>query len=366
MASKNNHRAAGFFAGVLNTVGYVLLIVGISLGISTYAILVANDTLALVKDGGELTVELENESTPTQVGDLLKDQGAIEYPWAFRLFSKLKHVESFEAGSYTLDSSMDYNQMISALRSQDSDVSVVRVTIPEGYTLKDICALLVEKNVVKEEAFWQVANNYDFAHYMLEDVPMVENRLEGYLFPDTYDFYANNDNVNDEAHAVDVINKMLNNFVNKYTKAMRNLTEAGGMTIADVVKVASLIEKEAQKDDERTTISGVIYNRLNSSSFPCLQIDASLLYVTGHKEALTAEDLTIDSPYNLYLYEGLPPTAICNPGVACMMAAIQPENHKYYYYVAKPDGSHLFAKTLDAHNKNVADVAAGKYDSETP
>ncbi len=366
MASKNNRRAVGFLAGVLNTVAYVLLIVGISMGIATYAILVANDTLALVKDGEELTIELETESTPAQVGELLKEQGAIEYPWAFRLFSKLKHVESFEAGRFTLDSSMDYNQMISALRNQDSDVAVVRVTIPEGYTLKDICALLVEKNVVKEEAFWQVANNYDFAHYMLEDVPMVENRLEGYLFPDTYDFYANNDNVNDEAHAVDVINKMLNNFVNKYTKAMRNLTEAGGMTIADVVKVASLIEKEARKDDERTTISGVIYNRLNSSSFPCLQIDAALLYVTGHKEALTAEDLTIDSPYNLYLYEGLPPTAICNPGVACMMAAIQPENHKYYYYVAKPDGSHLFAKTLDAHNKNVADVAAGKYDSETP
>lgn len=366
MASKNNRRAAGFFAGVLNTVGYVLLIVGVSLALATYAILVANDTLALVKDGKALTVELEAESTPAQVGQLLKEQGAIEYPWAFRLFSRLKHVESYEEGSYTLDSSMDYNQMISALRRQDSDVAVVRVTIPEGYTLKDICALLVESNVVKEEAFWQVANHYDFAHYMLEEVPMVENRLEGYLFPDTYDFYANNDNVNDEAHAVDVINKMLNNFVNKYTKAMRNLTEARGMTIADVVKVASLIEKEAKLSEERTTISGVIYNRLESSSFPYLQIDASILYVTGHKEALTAEDLTIDSPYNLYTHEGLPPTAICNPGVACMMAAIQPENHKYYYYVAKPDGGHLFAKNKDAHNRNIADIAAGKYDVQMP
>lgn len=362
MASKKPKRSWSILAGMLNTVSYVVLIVGISLIISTFAILVANDVLALVKDSGELTVELTKESTPEEVGELLQEEGAIQYPWAFKLFSMLKKVESYDPGTYTLDTGMDYNQMISALRDDNTAVAVVRVTIPEGYNLKEICALLVEKNVVKEDAFWEVANNYDFAHYMLEDVPMVENRLEGYLFPDTYEFYVNNENVNDESHAVDVINKMLNNFVKKYTKAMRNLTEANGMTIADVVKVASLIEKEAQREDERTTIGGVIYNRLNSSNFPFLQIDASILYVVGHKEALTAEDLLIDSPYNLYTSSGLPPTAICNPGVACMMAAIQPENHKYYYYVAKPDGSHLFAKNLDAHNKNVADVAAGKYD----
>ncbi len=362
MASKKTYRVAGFFAGILNTVSYVLLIVGISLIISTFGILVANDVLALVKDGGEVQVELTAESTPKQVGELLLEKEAIGYPWAFELFSKLKHVETFEPGSFKLDRSMDYNQMIAALRDDHVEATVVRVTIPEGYNLKDICALLVEKNVVKEDAFWQVANNYDFAHYMLADVPMVENRLEGYLFPDTYDFYANSEKVNAEAHAVDVINKMLNNFVNKYTKAMRNLTEAKGMTIADVVKVASLVEKEAKMDGERTTIAGVIYNRLNSDNFPYLQIDASILYATGHKEQLTAEDLQIDSPYNLHTNSGLPPTAICNPGVACMMAAIQPENHKYYYYVAKPDGSHLFNRNLDGHNKDKADIAAGKYD----
>ncbi len=362
MASKKTYRVAGFFAGILNTISYVLLIVGISLILSTFGILVANDVLALVKDGGEVQVELKEESTPEAVGLLLQEKDAIAYPWAFELFSQLKHVDTFEPGSFKLDRSMDYNQMISALKDHEVEAAVVRVTIPEGYNLKDICALLVEKNVVREDAFWQVANNYDFAHYMLKDVPMVENRLEGYLFPDTYDFYANNDKVNDEAHAVDVINKMLNNFVNKYTKAMRNLTEAKGMTIADVVKVASLVEKEAKLSSERTTIAGVIYNRLNSSNFPFLQIDASILYAVGHKDKLTAEDLQIDSPYNLHTNSGLPPTAICNPGVACMMAAIQPENHKYYYYVAKPDGSHLFNRNLDGHNKDKADIAAGKYD----
>ena len=366
MASKKPRRIWSILAGMMNTVSYILLIVGLSLIISTFGILVANDVLALIKDGGELTVELKEKTSPADVANLLQEKEAIEYPWAFELFSMLKKVEAFPAGTFTIDTSMDYNQMISALQKTGTSLAVVRVTIPEGYNLKDICALLVEKNVVKEDAFWEVANNYDFAHDMLKDVPMVENRLEGYLFPDTYDFYANSDKIDDEDHAVDVINKMLNNFVKKYTKPMRNLTEARGMTIAEVVKVASLIEKEAQKDNERTVIGGVIYNRLKSDNFPYLQIDASILYATGHKEQLTAEDLKIDSPYNLHTNSGLPPTAICNPGIECLMAAIQPDEHKYYYYVAKPDGSHIFSKNLDAHNKAKADIAAGKYDVETP
>ena len=366
MASKKPRRIWSIIAGMMNTVSYVLLIVGLSMIISTFGITVANDVLALIKESGEITVELKEKTSPAEVAALLVEKEAIDYPWAFELFSMLKKVETFPAGTFTIDTSMDYNQMISALQKTATSLAVVRVTIPEGYNLKDICALLVEKNVVKEEAFWEVVNTYDFAHDMLKDVPMVENRLEGYLFPDTYDFYANSSKIDDVDHAIDVVNKMLNNFVKKYTKPMRNLTEAQGMTIADVVKVASLIEKEAQKDNERTVIGGVIYNRLKSDNYPFLQIDASILYAVGHKEQLTAEDLQIDSPYNLHTNSGLPPTAICNPGIECLMAAIQPDEHKYYYYVAKPDGSHIFSKNLEAHNKAKADIAAGKYDVETP
>ena len=367
MASKKTNRVVGIIAGMLNTVSYILLILGVSLAIATFAILMANDVLALVKESQEIPVELKEDTSVAEVATMLEEKGAIEYPWVFELYTKLKHVETFEAGNYTIDKSMDYGQMISSMQKSGIQRAVVRVTIPEGYNLKEICALLVENDVVKEEAFWEVANNYDFAHAMLKDVPMVENRLEGYLFPDTYDFYTNSDKVPADDHAVDVINKMLNNFVKKFTKPMRNLTEARGLTIADVVKVASLIEKEAKVGSERTVIGGVIYNRLNSSDFPYLQIDASILYAVGHKEQLTAEDLKVDSPYNLHTNSGLPPTAICNPGVACLMAAIQPDTHKYYYYVAKPDGSHLFNRYLDGHNKDKADIAAGKYDvTETP
>ena len=350
MASKQTKKG-GALAGFLNTVSYILLILGVSLILSTFAILVSNDVLALVKEDNPVILTLTEDTASGQVASRLKQEGVIQYPWVFRLLTSLKKVDSFDAGTYELNSDMDYGQLISALRGSGEQRTVVRVTIPEGYTLQDICDLLVEKKVLTAEKFWETANTYPFSHSMLADVPMVDNRLEGYLFPDTYDFYVGD-------NAVNVINKMLNNFVKKYTKAMRNLTEANGLTIAEVVKVASLVEMEAKLADERTTIAGVIYNRLHSSSFPYLQIDATIMYATGHKDALTADDLKIDSPYNTYTHEGLPPTAICNPGVSCLMAAIQPEKTRYYYYVADTDGSHLFSRTLDEHNRAVAKVAA--------
>ena len=290
MASKQTKKG-GALAGFLNTVSYILLILGVSLILSTFAILVSNDVLALVKEDNPVTLTLTEDTASGQVASRLKQEGVIQYPWVFRLLTSLKKVDSFDAGTYELNSDMDYGQLISALRGSGEQRTVVRVTIPEGYTLQDICDLLVEKKVLTAEKFWETANTYPFSHTMLADVPMVDNRLEGYLFPDTYDFYVGD-------NAVNVINKMLNNFVKKYTKAMRNLTEANGLTIAEVVKVASLVEKEAKLADERTTIAGVIYNRLNSSSFPYLQIDATIMYATGHKDALTADDLKIDSPYN--------------------------------------------------------------------
>lgn len=350
MASKQTKKG-GALAGFLNTVSYILLILGVSLILSTFAILVSNDVLALVKEDNPVILTLTEDTASGQVASRLKQEGVIQYPWVFRLLTSLKKVDSFDAGTYELNSDMDYGQLISALRGSGEQRTVVRVTIPEGYTLQDICDLLVEKKVLTAEKFWETANTYPFSHAMLADVPMVENRLEGYLFPDTYDFYVGD-------NAVNVINKMLNNFVKKYTKAMRNLTEANGLTIAEVVKVASLVEKEAKLADERTTIAGVIYNRLHSSSFPYLQIDATIMYATGHKDALTADDLKIDSPYNTYTHEGLPPTAICNPGISCLMAAIQPEKTRYYYYVADTDGSHIFSRTLAEHNRAVAKVAA--------
>jgi UPF0755 protein len=174
------------------------------------------------------------------------------------------------------------------------------------------------------------------------------------LFPDTYEFYVNES-------PVQAANKMLNNFDRRYTTEMREHTEKAGLTIHEVVIMASLVEKEAKLATERATISGVIYNRLkNKANFPYLQIDATVLYALNKTDALTEEDLKVESPYNTYVTEGLPPTAISSPGVSCLLAAILPEEHRYYYYVvdinSEIKGQHIFSKTLAEHNNAIANM----------
>ena len=349
-------------SGVINTFSYILFILGVSLLVSAFGIVLANDMLALVKEERAVTLVVEEPVSTSDMARMLKEDAIIKYPWAFSLFAKLKKTDEFPAGKYEIDADMDYGQLIAELTSDTTELVTVAITFPEGFTLAQIAEELEKNGVCTQKDFFDVANNYDFAHFMLKDVPLEENRLEGYLFPDTYEFYKAREKAltagETRNNAINAINKMLNNFVKKYTKSMRNLTEEKGLTIAEVVNIASLVEKEAQKSEERTTIAGVIFNRLNNSdSYPYLNIDATLLYTLGHKEKLTEEDLKTDSPYNTYTAKGLPPTAICNPGLACIMAAILPEEHRYYYYVLDPDtGSHIFSRTLEEHNRAVAQV----------
>lgn len=190
MATKKN-RGAHIVAGAMNTLSYVLLIIGLSLIISTVGLLWANDVLALVKADQPATLKLTEDTASGAVASQLKEAGVIRYPFLFKLMTSFKHIDQFDAGTYELNSSMDYGQLMDALQTAQTTRGVVTVTIPEGYNLKEICALLVEKNVVREAVFWDVVNHYDFAHFMLQDVPMTDNRLEGYLFPDTYEFYTN-------------------------------------------------------------------------------------------------------------------------------------------------------------------------------
>lgn len=348
---KKKKRSAASVLG--STLSYIMLVLGVSLILATIAILVANDMFALVKDEQTVMLEFDEDLSVGEMGKLLKENGLIRYRLMFTLFAKLKHVESFSKGTFQLSSTMDYGQMINMLQRASTYQDTVTVTIPEGYSIAQIAELMEKARICGSDDFIETANTYAFSHEILKDVPMVENRLEGYLFPDTYEFYVNDKPVN-------VINKMLNNFVNKYTDEMLKLTEENGMTVAEVINIASLIERECKVADEQTRISGVIHNRLdNSDRFPYLDIDASLLYAIGHKEQLTAEDLQTDTPYNTRLYKGLPPTAICNPGIGAILAAIQPEKHDYYYYVANPEtGAHVFSRTLDEHNAAVADMRA--------
>lgn len=339
-------------SGCAGTMVYVIAVVGASLVISLAAIFTANDVFAFVKDNA---MQQFYVSEDTKLADLAKDldkQGIINYGTVFKAYLAVKgdSADDVLAGEYQLNPSMDYGQIIDKLTNSSSS-DTLQITIPEGYSVAQVRQLLLDNHVCTADALDKVLNQYPFKHDFLQDEkPVEEGWLEGYLFPDTYEIYKGNGSV------VDTVNKMLNNFASRYGSEITDGANELGRSMHDIVTVASLVEREAQRDDERARIAGVIYNRLNNSSeFPYLQVDASVLYGLGRTSGkLTDEDLKSDSPYNLYTAEGLPPGPICNPGYASLYAASHPESHDYYYYVAMPDGSHLFASSYEEHQRNIA------------
>jgi len=339
-------------SGCAGTMVYVIAVVGASLVISLAAIFTANDVFAFVKDNAMQQFYVSENTKLTDLAKDLDKQGIINYGTVFKAYLAVKgdSADDVLAGEYQLNPSMDYGQIIDKLTNSSSS-DTLQITIPEGYSVAQVRQLLLDNHVCTADALDKVLNQYPFKHDFLQDEkPVEEGWLEGYLFPDTYEIYKGNGSV------VDTVNKMLNNFASRYGSEITDGANELGRSMHDIVTVASLVEREAQRDDERARIAGVIYNRLNNSSeFPYLQVDASVLYGLGRTSGkLTDEDLKSDSPYNLYTKEGLPPGPICNPGYASLYAASHPESHDYYYYVAMPDGSHLFASSYEEHQRNIA------------
>ena len=364
---RRRRRSSG--AKAASAVLYVLIVIGVSAVLATVGWTWANDLLALNKEYSSTVIELpesifqyqevtdENGDTTTvstadmdYVADELKEAGLIEYKFLFKIFCWVSNAdEKVTAGSYELDTDMDYRGLVANMSDSSSTRQTVDVTIPEGYTIDQIFALLEEQGVSTVEKLQEMAADWPYKWEWLPDIPLGDyHRLEGYLFPDTYTFYLGE-------NPKYVLNKMLNNFGNKYDADIKSGAENLGRSMHDIVTIASLVEREAQRDDERARIAGVIYNRLNNSSeFPYLQVDASVLYGLGRTGGkLSDEDLKSDSEYNLYNHEGLPPGPICNPGYASLYAASHPEDNNYYYYVAMPDGSHLFASSYEEHERNI-------------
>ncbi len=329
------------------TVMYIAAVLGVSMILAAILILGANDVFAFVKPDRSAVVEITETDSAGDIAEKLEDAGVINYKTLFNLYSHVsKKAGNFKSGTYELSASLDYSAIARTLSRKSTYKETVRVTVPEGFTTAQIVELLVEKSVCAEEDLWTVIKTHDFDYSYIKTLEKGSDaRLEGYLFPDTYEFY-----VNDKAE--NVIGKFLSNFDKKFTTEMRADLEKTDMTVKDLVIIASLIEREAKTDKDRPLVSSVIHNRLDKpSAYPFLQIDATVQYLTGNVP--TPDDLKIDSPYNTYLYKGLPPTAIANPGEASLRAALYPEDTNYYYYVAGKDGSHIFSKTLEEHNAAV-------------
>ena len=282
------------------------------------------------------------------VAKKLHEAGLINYEFFFRIFAAFAKAEDkIGAGSYELSTEMDYRALIVGMRNTSGNLNsaVVRVTIPEGYGVRDIIALLARNGVATEAELTDAAQNATFDYSFIDNNDHNLARLEGYLFPDTYDFFQ-------PERATSALNKLLSNFERKLDNWEGELAyaETRGYSLNDIITVASLIEKETDGTDQ-ARIASVIYHRLEGSgdrggTYGLLQIDASLLYVLpDHTGPITAADLETESLYNLYRNAGLPPTPIANPGAKAIQAALTPESTDYYYYGLAKDGKHRFFST---------------------
>lgn len=222
----------------------------------------------------------------------------------------------------------------------------VKVTIPEGYTNEEIGKTLEKSGLVTEKEFINEAGNWsDNSYWFLKNLPNNKHKLDGFLYPATYTFSKN-------ATSKIIIAEMLKAFEINMKPNKEYITK-NKLNIRNIVITASLIEKETVKDVDRAKVASVIYNRLNKK-MP-LQIDATILYIIGHKDKLYYKDLAVKSPYNTYLNKGLPPSPICNPGTKSINAAIIPANTDYLFYVLNSKtNEHIFSKTYAQHSKNVS------------
>ena len=311
-------------------------------------------------DGSEVTFVIEPGESVSQVADSLQDAGLIRDATVFRRLAQYHGADSsIEAGVYALRPNMTMEEIMDEL--QHGRIATITVTIPEGWRSEEVAALLEESGIVPAEAFLQVVRggidvldttSYGFLMDRPEGSPP---GLEGYLFPDTYQFPK-------ESEPTRVVEIMLQNWDRRVSADLREKAAARGMTLYEVVTLASIVEREAVVDEERATIAGVYLNRLARDMR--LEADPTVQYALGQDAAtgrwwtpLTTDQVqNTDSPYNTYRVEGLPPGPICNPGLAAIQAVVNPEPTDYIYFVANKragDGSHVFALTFDEHVANV-------------
>lgn len=336
-----------------------LLMVGfLGLTLASYLIVGADDFLAKNRETEAITtVTVPENVTEEQIGKIFEESGVINSSEFFTLYCKLrKKTKWFQAGTYEIATNLDYEALITELRRGEKR-EVVAVVIPEGYNALDIAKLLDKNGVCDSNEFLAELNNVDnYINYeaigLLEDTDDKIYALEGYLFPDTYQFYKN-EKVNT------VIGKILNNFGNKI-KDLKETIESSDMTLDEVITLASIIQKEAANKEDMYLVSAVLNNRLDfgeENGIKSLGCD-STEYYPFHTAADIPSNYSSDyvSNYSTRTNPGLPPGSICNPGLDAIDAALNPSDKgtTYLYFCHSEDGTAYYASTYDEHLSNLS------------
>ena len=359
---------------------YAAIVLAVSIVLAVFMWKCVDEVCALTDVEQVVMVTVSENDTMSQISKQLKEKGLIDYRWLFNLYCMASGAEEkIDPGTYDLNTLFDYHALVYAMMESSENRATVEVTIPEGYEAEDIFVLLEENLVCSAEKLRQAAAEYEFDYWFLEGLEYGDfRRLEGYLFPDTYEFYVDDDPEN-------VLGRFLRNFDNKLTEEMKQdlatlnaelreqklaegfaETEIQDLTLHDIIIVASLVEKETTGDAESGKIASVIYNRLCSRVYPCLNIDATIQYVLPErKDILTNADKAVISPYNTYTKAGLPVGPIASPGMNSIRAALYPVDTDYYFYALNPAGGHYFSADVYEHQAFL-DSLTGRTGEEEP
>lgn len=362
-------------SAVIKALVYIIVIITVSSALAIFALSCANDIFAFVKEERTVEVVIPDYATTDELSEILAEAGAIEHPWLFRFYCDLKGVDEdpaydFVGGSYTVSTNMNYDTLMLSFVERVT-LTTVRLTFPEGSTVDEMIAIFEANGCSTREKFRECMKTYDFgAEYeFLKDIDMTGRYylLEGYLYPDTYDFYTGR---SPEYYLC----RMLDQFEKVFRRSgFFKLAEESDYTLDEIMTIASVIEKEAYQVNDFEIVSSVIHNRLKApETFPFLECDSTVVYALSCEAGkrvtdITGEDLKLDNPYNSYIKEGLTPGPICNPSynsIACAFDPADTGNKTYYYFVSDRYGVMYYATTLKEHEANIAAIQKAAADAD--
>lgn len=297
-----------------------------------------------ISDDTKIVVEIPSGSTTNTISEILLENNLIKNTLVFKYHAEKTGSDAkLKAGTYILAKNMNVNEMLNALIKGGSSGNTANITVIEGLILEDVAKSISDQLDLNYDKLLELMNNTekfreDFE--FLKDYPEIEN-LQGYLMPDTYNVYIN-------SSEEDIIKILVSQFDEFYIEEIKPRLENSKLSFLEVVNLASIVEKEALLDEERDEVAAVFLNRLDINMK--LQSCATVNYAHGEwKERLTYDDIAIDSPYNTYIIQGLPPAPINSPGKISILSVLEPANVDYLFFVAKGDGSHYFSKDYDEH-----------------
>lgn len=327
--------------------GLCIMIIFIIVIILSFIIYYINNILTVsINNPKDISLEIPVGSSPNKIAAILKEKGLIRNEIIFKIALKKNNDEDkLKAGYFTLNTGMSLKEIIAEISKGGENKNVQIFTIPEGYELRHISEKLSDEGLVDKDEFLKLTSDkkyFEDKFSFLKELNEGQS-LEGFLFPSTYEVYTN-------SNEKQIIEKMLLQFEQIYKKDIKENMNKMDLSLNEVVTLASIIEREAKRDDERELISAVFLNRLKIDK--PLESCATVQYALGErKEVLDSKDTEIQSEYNTYIHTGLPPTPIATPGEKSLVAAVNPADVDYLYFRTKEDGTgaHTFTKTYEEH-----------------